>query len=108
MLCDAVATFGCQVVVRFGCHCCRHNIVPRLLLMALRAYLIQCGWTAGVELLEVVVDQLTREEITDARALVGCDLDDVVGADSWPPEVRQFLLQLTLVAVFAVCCACAA
>jgi hypothetical protein len=65
--------------------------------MLLRDYLVQCGWAAGEVLLDGVVAQLAREDITDARALVGCDLDDVVGAESWPQEVRQLLSQLALV-----------
>ena len=52
------------------------------------------GWKWDDELLITVVTHLADEDVRDTRALVGLDFDDIPAAESWPPEVRAFMVTL--------------
>ena len=69
-------------------------VCPPGLGSAIARHLVVNGWLWDDELLTTVVTHLADEDVQDTRALVGLDLGDVPAAESWPPEVRAFMVTM--------------
>ncbi len=59
------------------------------------------GWAWSEDLLLEVVGELSQEDVCDVTALRCLDLRDVEHAESWPPEVQEFMQTMVRTYAFA-------
>ena len=58
------------------------------------------GWKWSAKLLNEVASTLLEQSVIDGDSLVGLDVNDVVGAELWPNEVKVFITNLAKVSCF--------
>ena len=52
------------------------------------------GWSWGNDVLTDVVTTLFRQGVVDPASFIGLDINDVEGAETWPPWVSDFVVRL--------------
>ena len=62
------------------------------------------GWKWNAKLLNEVASTLLEHSVIDGDSLVGLDVNDVVGAELWPNEVKVFITNLAKVSCLDYVC----